>query len=280
MAAEPKLLIADEAMAGLSHSEVEDIVALLMRLNERGITIIMIEHIMRAVMSFSQRLVVLVSGKKIADGKPEDVINDPEVVRSLSWPVASPSTASMPPTARCACSRTSRSRRRRRDRRAARHQRQRQEHADEVHHGHGAAERRPHHRRDRRRRRTTSTGLTTEQIVDLGIALVPEGRRLFPKLTVEENLLLGAFRPTARAKMQRNLDDLLRDFPAPRRAPQPARRQHERRRAADAGARPRADAGAEDPAGRRAVGRPRADAGQPHHRRDQGAEGAAISSPC
>jgi branched-chain amino acid transport system ATP-binding protein len=49
-------------------------------------------------------------------------------------------------------------------------------------------------------------GRTTEEIVDLGIALVPEGRRLFPKLTVEENLLLGAFRPTARAQMSRNLD--------------------------------------------------------------------------
>ena len=82
MAAEPKLLIADESMAGLSHSEVEDIVALLIRLNDRGVTIIMIEHIMRAVMSFSQRLVVLVSGKKIADGDPDDVINDHEVERA------------------------------------------------------------------------------------------------------------------------------------------------------------------------------------------------------
>jgi branched-chain amino acid transport system ATP-binding protein len=80
VAAEPKLLIADEAMAGLSHSEVEDIVKLLIRLNERGITIIMIEHIMRAVMAFSQRLAVLVSGKKIADGKPDDVIKDKDVV--------------------------------------------------------------------------------------------------------------------------------------------------------------------------------------------------------
>jgi branched-chain amino acid transport system ATP-binding protein len=80
MAAEPKLLVADESMAGLSHSEVEDIVALLKRLNESGITIIMIEHIMSAVMSFSQRLVVLVSGKKIADGKPDAVVNNPEVI--------------------------------------------------------------------------------------------------------------------------------------------------------------------------------------------------------
>jgi branched-chain amino acid transport system ATP-binding protein len=82
MATEPKLLIADEAMAGLSNSEVNDIVALLIRLNERGVTVILIEHIMRAVMSFSQRLVVLVSGKKIADGCPDDVIRDGEVERA------------------------------------------------------------------------------------------------------------------------------------------------------------------------------------------------------
>ncbi len=80
MAADPKLLIADESMAGLSQSEVNDIVALLIKMNERGVTIIMIEHIMRAVMAFSQRLVVLVSGKKIADGKPDDVVNNPEVI--------------------------------------------------------------------------------------------------------------------------------------------------------------------------------------------------------
>jgi branched-chain amino acid transport system ATP-binding protein len=82
MAAQPKLLIADEAMAGLTHSEVEDILTLLVRLNEQGVTIILIEHIMRAVMSFSRRLVVLVSGKKIADGKPDEVMRDPEVERA------------------------------------------------------------------------------------------------------------------------------------------------------------------------------------------------------
>jgi branched-chain amino acid transport system ATP-binding protein len=80
MAAEPRLLIADEVMAGLSHSEIEDIITLLMRLNEQGVTVIMIEHIMRAVMRFSQRLAVLVSGRKIADGIPEEVVNNPEVV--------------------------------------------------------------------------------------------------------------------------------------------------------------------------------------------------------
>jgi branched-chain amino acid transport system ATP-binding protein len=82
MAAEPKLLISDEAMAGLSHNEVDDILALLLRLNAAGVTVIMIEHIMRAVMGFSQRLVVLVAGRKIADGDPAGVIRDPEVERA------------------------------------------------------------------------------------------------------------------------------------------------------------------------------------------------------
>ena len=82
MAAEPKLLISDEAMAGLSHAEVDEIIALLIRLNGQGVTVIMIEHIMRAVMQFSQRLAVLVAGRKIADGNPKDVVRDPEVVRA------------------------------------------------------------------------------------------------------------------------------------------------------------------------------------------------------
>jgi len=82
MAAEPKLLIADESMAGLSRSEIEEILKLLRRLNDDGVTIILIEHIMSAVMSFSQRLVVLVSGRKVADGVPSEVVRDPEVVRA------------------------------------------------------------------------------------------------------------------------------------------------------------------------------------------------------
>jgi branched-chain amino acid transport system ATP-binding protein len=82
MAAAPKLLIADEAMAGLSNSEIDDILALLKRLNASGVTIILIEHIMRAVLAFSQRLVVLVAGRKIADGLPQEVIRDKEVERA------------------------------------------------------------------------------------------------------------------------------------------------------------------------------------------------------
>jgi branched-chain amino acid transport system ATP-binding protein len=82
VASAPRLLFADEAMAGLSPAEVEEILAVLFRLNEGGITIVLIEHIMSAVMSFSTRLVVLVAGHKIADGPPQEAIRNPEVERA------------------------------------------------------------------------------------------------------------------------------------------------------------------------------------------------------
>ncbi len=80
IAARPALLIADEAMAGLSASEVDDILALLLGMKERGVAVIMIEHVMRAVMKFSERIAVLVAGRKIADGDPASVVAQPEVV--------------------------------------------------------------------------------------------------------------------------------------------------------------------------------------------------------
>ena len=82
MAADPKLLIADESMAGLSQSEINDIVALLIKMNERGVTIIMIEHIMRAVMRFCERIVVLDAGERIAEGTPDEIVRDPAVEKA------------------------------------------------------------------------------------------------------------------------------------------------------------------------------------------------------
>ena len=82
MAARPKLLISDEAMAGLSSTEVDDILEILFRLNAQGITIIMIEHIMRAVMRFSERVLVLDAGERIAEGTPEQVVRDPAVEKA------------------------------------------------------------------------------------------------------------------------------------------------------------------------------------------------------
>ena len=82
MAARPRVLISDEAMGGLSHAEVDDILAILFRLNERGITIIMIEHIMRAVMRFSERIVVLDAGERIAEGTPDEIVRNPDVEKA------------------------------------------------------------------------------------------------------------------------------------------------------------------------------------------------------
>lgn len=82
LAVRPTLLIVDEVMAGLAHAEVDEILAVLAEINARGITIVMIEHIMRAVMGFSQRIAVLDAGRKIADGDPQAVVGDPDVERA------------------------------------------------------------------------------------------------------------------------------------------------------------------------------------------------------
>jgi branched-chain amino acid transport system ATP-binding protein len=79
IALDPQLLIADEAMAGLSHAEIDQILLLLRQLNAAGTAVIMIEHIMRAVTEFAERLVVFVAGRKIADGEPRAVLSMPEV---------------------------------------------------------------------------------------------------------------------------------------------------------------------------------------------------------
>ena len=82
LAARPRLLISDEAMAGLSSAEVDEILAILTTLNERGMSIIMIEHIMRAVMRFSHRIVVLDAGRTIAEGTPEEIVHNTAVEKA------------------------------------------------------------------------------------------------------------------------------------------------------------------------------------------------------
>ena len=82
MAARPQLLISDEAMAGLSGNEISEVLELLFKLNASGITVIMIEHIMQAVMKFSQRVVCLDAGRIICEGTPETIVQNPDVQRA------------------------------------------------------------------------------------------------------------------------------------------------------------------------------------------------------
>jgi branched-chain amino acid transport system ATP-binding protein len=82
LAANPQVLIADEAMAGLSESEIDDILTLLFALNAQGVAVIMIEHIMHAVMRFSQRVVCLETGRIIAQGPPAEIVRNAQVQKA------------------------------------------------------------------------------------------------------------------------------------------------------------------------------------------------------
>ena len=82
MAARPQLLISDEAMAGLSSNEVSEVLEIHFKLNASGITIIMIEHIMQAVMKFSQRIVCMDAGQIICEGSPAEIVAHADVQRA------------------------------------------------------------------------------------------------------------------------------------------------------------------------------------------------------
>jgi len=82
LATEPKLLLLDEVMAGLRPAEVDEMVAIIRRLREQGVTIFVIEHIMRAIMALSDRIVVIQFGQKIAEGLPQQVAADENVIKA------------------------------------------------------------------------------------------------------------------------------------------------------------------------------------------------------
>jgi branched-chain amino acid transport system ATP-binding protein len=82
LATEPKLLLLDEVMAGLTPTEVDELIRLLREINRQGITILLIEHVMRGLMALSQRVVVLNYGVKIAAGTPQQIVNNPQVIEA------------------------------------------------------------------------------------------------------------------------------------------------------------------------------------------------------
>ena len=82
LATSPKLILLDEAVAGLTSTEVKEMVAMIVKLRDEGRTILMIEHIMEAIMPISDKIVVLSSGSKIAEGRPEEIAKDERVIRA------------------------------------------------------------------------------------------------------------------------------------------------------------------------------------------------------
>jgi branched-chain amino acid transport system ATP-binding protein len=80
LATEPRLLLLDEVMAGLNPVEIDQAVALVGQLAKRGLTVVIVEHVMRAIMAVAQRIVVLDHGQKIAEGSPREVAADPAVI--------------------------------------------------------------------------------------------------------------------------------------------------------------------------------------------------------
>ncbi len=79
---EPRLLLLDETMAGLTHTEVGEAIRLIAGLRDRGLTVVVVEHVMRAVMSLSDRIVVLDQGTRIAVGNPKDISSNPRVIQA------------------------------------------------------------------------------------------------------------------------------------------------------------------------------------------------------
>lgn len=80
LAMNPKLLLLDEVMAGLHHGEIDEVVRIINKVRSRGITILLIEHVMKAIQHLSDRVLVLHHGNKIAEGPPETVLNAPQVI--------------------------------------------------------------------------------------------------------------------------------------------------------------------------------------------------------
>ena len=253
LAMRPRLLMLDEVNAGLNPTEIEEALAIIRKIAEQGVTIIVIEHLMKVVLSISHRLVVLHHGQLIAQGEPRDVISDKRVIEAYlgaKYAAANPGGQSLSAAPKLSVTQPAsrlwrragavgRQPRGRRGRAGLHHrlERRRQDHADALP-LRAAFDRSPG---DIAVDGKTDGAGAPADFVRAGIAHVPEGRRLFSAMSVRDNLLMGAYLRTDKDGHRRGPGARLRDVPDSRRAAAAGRRHAVGRRAADVRDRPRPD---------------------------------------